>query len=205
MIKTYTFNTAFLEDDTLFDEYMLNISPSRRQKIESLRFRCDKNLSLGAAITIDLGLRKYNLREKDMKYGKNQYGKPYFMDHPEIHFNISHSGTMAVAVFSDRPVGCDIERIQSANFKIAKRFFCQEENQYIMSQSDPHLAFWRMWTLKESFLKAKGTGIGVPMNSFRMCLTDDKAEVFQANDHHEYSFTEYTTDGYRIAVCEIVK
>lgn len=203
MTNIYTFNTVVLDDDTLYEEYVKDVSPFRRQKIESLRLRRDKNLSLGAAIATDLGLREYGLRERDMRQSKNQYGKPYFKDYPEIHFNVSHSGTMALAVFSDKPVGCDIEKMREANFKVAERFFCRSENQYIRSQSDPDLAFWRLWTLKESFLKALGTGIGIPMDSFLINVKDDKATVIQSLDDYEYSFSEYADNGYRIAVCEM--
>ena len=202
MTKIYTFNTVVLNDDALFDEYFRQASPYRRGKIEALRFRKDKNLSLGAAAAMDMGLGEYGLRERDMQYCKNQCGKPCFAEHPEIYFNISHSETMALAVFSDRPVGCDIEKIREANFKLAERFLCPEENRYILSEADPELAFWRVWTLKESFLKALGTGIGTPMNSFCIKLTEAGAEVIQTIDENEYSFTEYMKDGYRIAVCE---
>ena len=205
MIKIYTFNAAVLEDDTVFDQYLKDASPFRRRKIESLRTRRDKNLSLGATIAIDLGLRDYGLRERDMEYDKNPYGKPYFKDYPEIYFNVSHSAATALAAFSNRPVGCDIEKMREANLKVAERFFHAEEKKYILSLTDPAPAFWRLWTLKESFLKALGTGMGVPMNSFRISLQGDRAEVFQTVDEHEYSFYEYTKDNYRIAVCETLQ
>ena len=204
-MKIYTFDAAALEDDALFDEYMKNVSPFRRRKIRSMKLRQGKNLSLGAGAAIDLGLRDYGLREKDMEYGRNQYGKPCFTGHPEIYFNVSHSGTMAIAVFSDRPVGCDIEKIREANLKIAERFFCREEYIYILSQPDRDFAFWRLWTLKESFVKAIGTGIGLPLDSFCMSLSGDKAEILQKTDEHDYSFFEYTAEDYRIAVCERIK
>ena len=205
MIKVFTFNTSVLEDDELFDEYMRDMSACRRQKIEAQRSRRNQILSLGAGVAIDMGLREYGLRERDMEYAENRYGKPCFKNCPEIHFNVSHSGNMAVAAFSDGPVGCDVEKIRDANLKIAERFFCREEYQYILAQSDPGLAFWRIWTLKESFLKAIGTGIGIPMNNFRLNLMEDRAKVLQTIDGHDYAFVEYTEDGYRIAVCEQIK
>ena len=202
MIKVFTFNAALLDDNSVFDEYAAKVSPYRLGKISSLKFKRDKMLSLAASIAIDKGLCEYGLCEKDMIYEKNKYGKPYFARFPDIHFSVSHSGNMAVAAFSEKEIGCDVEKLREADIKIAERFFRPEEKQYISSHRDQNFAFLRLWTLKESFLKALGTGISRPLDSFYISIADDKAKNLKTEDGHEYSFFEQTLDNYRIAVCE---
>ena len=83
----------------------------------------DKMLSLGAGILIDKGLETFGLREANVRIAEGTYGKPYFPDYPDIHFSVSHSEKMVLAVFADTEVGCDIEYMDSVDLKLAERFF----------------------------------------------------------------------------------
>ncbi len=80
-------------------------------------------------------------------------------NHPDFHFNISHSGNALAAAFCERETGIDIERIKKPNFKVADRFFCETEKDYIKKSDDPELAFFRIWTAKEAYAKFTGRGI----------------------------------------------
>ena len=92
----------------------------------------DKLLSLGAGILIDKGLKTFGLREADVRIAEGKYGKSYFPDYPDIHFSVSHSEKMVLAVFEDTEVGCDIEYVDSVDLQLAERFFCQSEYDLIM-------------------------------------------------------------------------
>lgn len=171
------------------------LSEERREKINSRRFEKDKIQALGAGLLLDHGLREYGLRERSvhMAYGGN--GKPYLADHPEIHFNLSHSGTMAMAVFSDRETGCDVERVQEARMGVAQRFFAEAELEELKRQPPGEKKdelFFRIWTLKESYLKVTGEGMRIPLNSFSVCLGQSPAG---------YEFREFSVPGYQAAVC----
>lgn len=156
------------------------LSAGRREKIKSRRFEKDKLQALGAGLLLDFGLKEYGLREAGvaMAYGGN--GKPYLADYPDIHFNLSHSGSMAMAVFSDREAGCDVERVQEARMSVARRFFTEEE--YVLLESlkaegERDGVFARLWTLKESFLKVTGEGMRMPLDSFSVCLDGARPQV----------------------------
>jgi 4'-phosphopantetheinyl transferase len=89
----------------------------------------------------------------------------------QIHFNISHSGTMALMGFvRGREIGVDLERMRT-DFDveaIADRFFSAAEKA-ALSQIPPenkHSAFFHAWTRKEAFLKAKGGGLSMPLSGF---------------------------------------
>lgn len=104
------------------------------------------------------------------EFERTENGKPYAEG--AAFFNISHSGSFAVAAVSDCEVGVDIERIREVNLKIAEKF-SSDEREYILSAENPQKAFFEIWTAKEAYLKKCGTGITVPLNSFSVIgMTD---------------------------------
>ncbi|MBR5406725.1 MAG: 4'-phosphopantetheinyl transferase superfamily protein [Lachnospiraceae bacterium] len=85
----------------------------------------------------------------------------------EFHFSLSHSGEYAICAVDNDIIGADIEYIDNKPVsynKIATRFFCRQEADDIKDTE----TFFRIWTLKESFTKAVGLGLGLPLNSFRI-------------------------------------
>ncbi|MCD8013104.1 MAG: 4'-phosphopantetheinyl transferase superfamily protein [Lachnospiraceae bacterium] len=178
-IKVFAMTTRQLEDPEVFERYYQERSTDRREKIDRIRMPQDKRLSLAAGILLDEGLRTYALREAEVRVCKGEYGKPYFPDFPEIHFNLSHSGNIALAVFADREVGCDIEYRKRTNEALARRFFCRKEADWMLAapgEKEKEERFYRIWTLKESFLKATGQGLHLPLNSFCFTFRDCKLE-----------------------------
>ena len=204
MVKTYILNAEKLYDDEIFGNCMKTLSKCRREKVLAYKFRKDKNLSLAAGLLIDFGLSEFGLREMDISfiYGKN--GKPSIREYPDIHFNVSHSGNFAIAAFAGKETGCDIEKIdKNTDLKTAEMFFCPSECEYINSFDDKDSkinAFYRLWVLKESFIKATGCGMSVPLDSFCINIAD-KITVEQYENKNEYFFREYNIDGYKIAFC----
>ncbi|MDR1328607.1 MAG: 4'-phosphopantetheinyl transferase superfamily protein [Oscillospiraceae bacterium] len=99
-------------------------------------------------------------------------GKPLLRDYPDVHFNVSHSGRLAVCAVSSAPVGIDVEAVPAPGrdfMKIAGRFFAGEELSYIKarsSQSERAAAFAEIWTKKEAYIKRDGRGLALPLGSF---------------------------------------
>ena len=83
--------------------------------------------------------------------------------HHDAKYNISHSGDYVAVAVSDEVVGVDIECKNDNDFKVTKRCFEAEAIEYI---SGDQSRFRDVWTVKEAFLKCKGIGISVPLNSF---------------------------------------
>ena len=155
----------------------------------------DKLLSLGAGILIDTGLKTFGLREADVRIAEGKYGKSYFPDYPDIHFSVSHSEKMVLAVFADTEVGCDIEYVDSVDLQLAERFFCQSEYEFIMEhkEQEREKAFYRMWTIKESFMKAVGSGMMLPMDEF--CIKIGRHIQVKQHYNNEAYETEDWTEG----------
>lgn len=174
------------------------MSEYRIKKAEKYKDENDKKLSILSSLLLDKALKKYGLSEKNMQYSFNEYGKPYFINSEELHFSISHSGEYAMVVISDKEIGCDIQQIKDVNLNIADRFFTADERANIKSTED----FFRIWTLKESFIKAVGKGLSIPLNSFTIKGLETK-KPYCEYEGRIYKFKEFDNiNEYCIAVCE---
>ena len=89
-------------------------------------------------------------------------GKPFLVNHPDLHFSLSHSGKEVAIAFSRTPIGFDVEKKECrADFvSIARRFFSAAEAAQIAAAGE-HAAslFVDLWTAKEAILKLEGSGI----------------------------------------------
>ena len=221
-VRLYWLNTGDFTDEN-FLYYYKRLSPARRRKAGRYHFIKDKKLSAGAGILLDKGLSYYGLKEAGVKLSYNENGKPFLPDFPEIHFNLSHSETMVFAVFTDTEAGCDIEKIKPADLRVARRFFCDGEYNYVAGQKsikEQQEVFCRLWTLKESFVKAAGAGLLIPLNSFEIQINPVDCrnniignnfnngldiKILQNLDNAKYYFQSYMDNGYCAAVCLQVK
>lgn len=108
-------------------------------------------------------------------------------DH-RIEFNLSHSGNWVLFAFArGGRVGIDVEQWKEIEFEeIAREVFTPEEMEEWMLWPVPHrpAAFFGAWTLKESYLKALGTGISKPPRSVRVRIAPatDPALIWCADD-----------------------
>ena len=87
-------------------------------------------------------------------------GKPRFAGGKPA-FSISHSGDMAVCAFSNTEVGIDIEKVSDVDPELLA-VLRPEELAYLRRFPEDHQArvFFRLWTQKESLVKANGAGLG---------------------------------------------
>ncbi|MCQ2455144.1 MAG: 4'-phosphopantetheinyl transferase superfamily protein [Clostridia bacterium] len=194
----YALDVTAFEDKAVFEKIYNTLSAERKKKIDCLKQENDKRLSLGAGILLKFALKKAGIENFDIVKGEN--GKPY-LKNSKIYFNLSHSKKMAVCIVAPFEVGCDIEKIDKANIKIAKNFFDENEYKDIITSDDKNDKFYRYWTLKESFIKAVGCGFKIPLKDFRISI-EDRITVSKKGQNTDYRFFE--TDkikGYRLSVC----
>lgn len=128
------------------------------------------------------------------------HGKPTLPDGRQ--FNLSHAGDYAVLATANAAVGVDIERERPLDWRhVAKRFLHPDEYAYLCAQPDPLGAFFRIWTLKESYVKALGCGFSLPPASY--CLLPQGESGAALAGDTAYCFRRYDDAfaGYRISVC----
>ena len=163
----YIADTDALRDPGCFAFFLDQIDEARRKKIEAFRQETHRIQSLAAGILLLKALK--DCGEAVPEIACNAYGKPYFPAREDLHFSLSHSGRYAMCVLSDVQAGCDIEEVKSGRENVSKRFFAPDEQAYIASRHGrdrKEKAFFRIWTRKESYVKAKGTGLRFPLASF---------------------------------------
>lgn len=195
-------NSKQFEDTDMFAEYYSNCSRFRQIKIDKMRFDKDKRLSLSVGALMDYGLRKYGLREADIEYETTKEGKPLIKGHNDIYFNATHSGEYAAVCFSATPVGIDIQQYCKYNPRLAERFFAKSEYQDMMllpekSQQD---RFFRLWTLKESYIKFTGQGMKQELDSFYFKFGQND-NLLQSNFENCHFLEYIPAKDYRMAVC----
>jgi 4'-phosphopantetheinyl transferase len=112
---------------------------------------------------------------RDLEFRYGEFDKPRLAG-TGPRFNISHSGAIALLVFVEGvEVGIDVELEGGDEFprdRIAERFFSPAEVAALGALPAPERprAFLRCWTRKEAFIKARGDGLSLPLDSFDVTL-----------------------------------
>lgn len=173
MVDVYTIR---LEADAARLDYLWEIlSPEERERALRFRFAADRRQSILCRATLRETLSSYlDLKPAAIRFAYNRYGKPCVRG-SEVRFNLSHSGGWAMlAVTRGREVGIDIERIDPrfAEDQIPERFFSPREVAQLRGLPDGEqtAAFFRCWTRKEAYIKARGLGLALALDSFDVSL-----------------------------------
>lgn len=211
MIRIIYENVSVYNDKELFKKHYLKMPDYRKSKIDSLKQEKDKLLSLGAGVLLDRAMVTAGINNKETPAAFGEHGKPYLPEYNNrFRFNLSHSGEMVMCIFSYSDegkavsVGCDIEKQKNPSLRVAKRFFGDKEYEKLISiksEAERNEMFYRFWTLKESYIKATGLGMSIPLNGFNIII-NDKITIEQNTDNRRFSFgEEIPYDGYRAAWC----
>ncbi len=143
----------------------------------------------------------YGLEFDNIKFKYNDFGKPLIDSNEEIYFNISHCDNYIVCALDNKSIGIDIERIANIDLKIVDRFFTYEECKFINSSENYKIErFYEIWTMKESYIKAIGMGLSMPL--YRFSVISDSNTIFYNNQ--QYNFLKFNVNTYyKISVCSI--
>ena len=114
-----------------------------------------------------LSARALLLRALEEEYGlyalptmeQGWLGKPFFPEHPNIHFNLSHSGPYALCAVGEEAVGVDLEVIRPRGANLPRRVLTPEEYRWYEEQGGSWGAFFTLWTRKESWVKHGGGSV----------------------------------------------
>jgi 4'-phosphopantetheinyl transferase len=174
--------TAISNADNLsveqYDNLLRVISDSRKDRVKRFLRREDACRSIvGEALARYCISKFWNIPALAIEFLTDEFGKPHVSNKEKIHFSISHSHEWVVCAVSNTPVGIDVEKIHKHDPGIAKRFFHEKECEYIESLPDSSKdnAFFELWTLKESYIKAIGKGLSQPLKSF--CILPDSCQL----------------------------
>lgn len=110
-----------------------------------------------------------------LEFRANAYGRPELLPAQcggrRISFNLSHTPELVIlGVSIDRPMGVDVEHIGAGAPPpdVARRVLCPWErvDPAAVPEALRRERFYRYWTLKEAYAKARGMGLSLPLDAF---------------------------------------
>ena len=190
-------NVASLPDPKADPAVLVGIPGWRRRHILSYLRPQDRKLSLGAWRLLERMLKQHGISALDVTAGAN--GKPACAG---ICFNLSHCADLVLCAVSDVPVGCDIEKITDAPMEIAERYFSENERRYLSGAGDSserNHRFFKLWTIRESYLKMTGEGMGLPLE--RIAVEPDTYTLWRDRAAQPCVVQSFTQGGYAVSIC----
>lgn len=171
-------DTSAVSDPVLLAQYRALLDSRERDRLERLRFAADRHVFLVSHALLRTTLAELTgMAPEALRLGRGPHGKPFLADAagheiPGFAFNLSHSGTHAVVICSKgaKALGVDLEfhRPGRPFTRLAKRYFSANEAHTLerLPESDRIAPFYDIWTLKEAYIKALGTGLRTPLGDF---------------------------------------
>ncbi len=150
------------------------LSRDENAKWQRYRFDKDKHQHLVTRALIRTTLSRYepSIAPQDWRFELNAHGKPLIansLSRP-LHFNLSHTQNLAaLAVTRCAPIGIDVEKIKAVEQVrgLAERCFADGEIAFVFSGDKAAVMerFFKLWTLKEAYIKAHGCGMSLSLHS----------------------------------------
>ncbi|MDI4646345.1 4'-phosphopantetheinyl transferase family protein [Cohnella hashimotonis] len=155
-----------------------------RSRLGRYRLQADRDRKLLAESLIRYLLRKRLGRQiSGVVFARNEYGKPYIKEATDFHFNLSHSGEWVACILHNRPAGIDVEQMAPIDTNaIASRYFADREQEQLFGLPEPERLrrFYELWTCKESYMKAEGLGMSLPLRDFYVVIQGGFAHAYPA-------------------------
>jgi 4'-phosphopantetheinyl transferase len=169
-------------DATLLNGHEALLTPEELDRYGSFQFEHDRRLFLATRALARTVLSNYSaVSPADWRFAVGENGKPCIATpavQPSIYFNLANTPGLVVCVVSvcHELVGVDVERIdrQLETVELAERYFSESETEKLRSISVAKQGreFFRYWTLKESYVKARGLGLVLPLDQFSFTVED---------------------------------
>jgi 4'-phosphopantetheinyl transferase len=206
-----------ITEPALLEQYRALLTDAERAR--ELRFYFPegrKQYMLTRALVRSTLARLAPLAPGDWTFADTEYGRPEITNaHPAIRgliFNISHTNNCIVlAITRDRALGVDVESLQRSRggLELANRVFTPREVAAMraLPEERHQERFLEIWTLKESYIKARGMGLSLAPERFGFELGEGGSLNLELdadlNDRPDrWRFAQYRlTNDHILAVC----
>ena len=162
--------------DAVVERFRVLLAPDETDRADRFRFPHLRQSFMLARGALRVLLGQYlNTAPAEIEFSYGSKGKPAVAAGNRLQFNASHTGDLALFAFTlDCGIGVDVEPIRPMPDieDVAKRFFCAEETEELMSlpEGQREHGFFLCWTRKEAYIKATGDGLSTPLDAFRVTL-----------------------------------
>lgn len=160
----------------LLERYHQLMTADENAKWQRYKFEKDKHQHLVTRALIRDTLSRYEpqVAPADWRFEQNPHGKPAIANalRQPLYFNLSHTQNLAaLAVTRSGTVGIDVEKIKPMEQVrgLAERCFVEDEVSFVFAGEKNSLLwrFFKLWTLKEAYIKARGCGMSLSLHAVR--------------------------------------
>lgn len=150
----------------------LPLSETERARAARFHHMSDRwEFVLGRLMARHLLAARCGAAPADFRFEENAHGRPDIA-HPAdtgVRFNLSHSGGLVACVIAECQAGVDLERLDrpAVDPRVIGRYCSADEQAALASMPEKlrHERFLQLWTLKEAYVKARGTGLTLPLRN----------------------------------------
>jgi 4'-phosphopantetheinyl transferase len=174
-------------DPALLAEHHALMTPEERARHDRFIAAGDRALFLATRALVRTTLSRYaQVAPAAWRFGTHARGKPHIASPasaPPLHFNLSNTQGLVVCAVSTTfaHIGVDTEPVdrRNAGVALADRYFSATEMAALNALPPEHQQrrFLSYWTLKESYIKARGLGLAIPLDQFSFLLDDGSIAV----------------------------
>lgn len=206
-----------ISDERLHDAYRKVLNDEERRQQARFRFVRDQCRYLVTRAMVRTVLSRYAMvRPEDWIFSANAYGRPEINNVEArrlgLSFNISHTHSLIVLGIAHHcALGVDVENVttREASIDIAEQFFAQSEVSALaaLPRETQQFRFFEYWTFKESYIKARGLGLSLPLDKFGFDFPGERAVEIDihpelADMPTRWRFWQFQpTPKYLVAVC----
>jgi 4'-phosphopantetheinyl transferase len=156
------------------------LSDDERDRATHFRFERDRTLSLATRLLARTTLSRYvATAPAAWRFTTTAFGRPLIDPPSRLNFNLSNThGLVVCAVAWDAELGVDVEHLdRAAPLEVASHSFAPSELAQLVAlpRSNQTRRFFDYWTLKESYIKARGLGLNLPLDRFAIDLVPGQA------------------------------
>lgn len=157
--------------DQEYEKWFLLTSTAKQEKVNKYKDYYRKKSTVAAEMLVKEYIGKaLKVTPESLTILTHKNGKPYIKD-CSVHFNISHCDKTVLCAFSTQEIGADIEKIKPTTLAVAKRFFNEQEQEYVFgftptandfktcNDAEVLERFYTIYTIKEAICKKSGVGI----------------------------------------------
>ena len=193
---------AQLSEAELLARYAALLTPEEEARRRRYLFEHSRRQHLLARVLVRSALSRYAAVDpRAWRFEANAHGRPHIAAPAlaaPLEFNLSHTeGLIACLVGRSAEIGVDVEYTprKSAYAQVARRFFSASEAAALraLPEEAKRERFFAYWTLKESYIKARGLGLALPLDAFSFTLAGSRISIaFDARIADEPNAWQFT-------------
>jgi 4'-phosphopantetheinyl transferase len=206
-----------IREGSLLATYRTLLNAAEKEQESRFYFARDRHRYLLTRALVRTVLSRYvPVAPEDWVFSANAYGRPHIVNTEAadcgLSFNISHTeGLIVLGVAKGQCLGVDVENFATRNIstEIANRYFAPQEVAALgrTLRHRRHYRFFEYWTFKESYIKARGMGLSLPLDKFSFHYANDHAVELAihpelGDDSARWQFWQFQpTSEHLLAVC----